>query len=453
MVEYSFPPGFLWGTATSSYQIEGAWNEDGKGPSIWDSFSHLPGRIKRNANGDLSIDHYHLWKQDFNLLSELGFKAYRFSTSWSRVFPTGSGQPNPKGVAFYDRLIDDLLKRGIDPWLCLYHWDLPQVLQDQGGWPSRSVAGNFADYAGFMAGKFGDRVQYWITHNEPGVTAGAGYLLGEHAPGIKDPSQAIKTIHHLLLSHGLAIQSINASAPHPVKVGIVLNLTPSYPASSSEKDKIAAIRFDTLHNRSFLDPLLIGKSPLEEMKLSKLLLGSSIQPGDLKLINQLDFLGINYYSRAVIKHDRKIPFLEFSQDHPQGNEYSGMWEIFPEGFFDLMKRVWDKYFLSPAGQSNNPEIFITENGISVPDGFDLDGRIRDERRIRYLRDHLIQLHKALQGGIPIKGYFVWSLMDNFEWTHGYDMPYGLVHVDYQSQKRTIKESGHWFSEVIRNNGL
>lgn len=453
MTRVTFPKGFVWGSASSSYQIEGAWNEDDKGPSIWDTFTHQPGRIRNDENGDIAIDHYHLWKQDVRLMADLGFKTYRFSTSWPRIFPQGTGNANPKGVAFYDRLIDELLNRKLEPWLCLYHWDLPQALQDKGGWANRSITSWFADYAAFMAQKFGDRVKYWITHNEPAVTAAGGYLLGEHAPGIKDPLSAIKTLHYLLLSHGMAYQGIHANASNGVKVGIVLNLSPAYPATGSKKDVEAARRFDLLNNRSFLEPLLLGTSPMTEVKLVKALLGSTIQPGDAALIKNLDFLGVNYYNRTVVKHDMKTPILEFSQVHPPGAEYSGMWEIYPEGMFELLTSIWKRYGSTASPENPFPELYLTENGVPVPDGLDFDGRIRDERRIRYLHDHLFQVQRAIQAGVPVMGYFVWTLMDNFEWAHGYDMRFGLVHVDFKTQKRTVKDSGQWFSRVMQDNAL
>jgi beta-glucosidase len=451
--DISFPKDFIWGTASSAYQIEGAWNEDGKGPSIWDSFTHTPGKIDNNENGDIAIDHYHRWKEDIRMMAELGLKTYRFSTSWTRIFPEGMGKVNLKGVDFYDRLIDELLRNKIEPYLCLYHWDLPQIMQDKGGWPTRKIAEYFADYAGFMSEKFSDRVRQWITHNEPFVTAGAGYFLGEHAPGIKEPISAIKAIHHLLLSHGLATQAIHSASKQPVKVGIVLNLSPIHPATSSKKDVEAARRFDMIQNRAFLDPLLLGTSPITEMKLINKLVGSIIKPGDLELINQLDFLGVNYYTRTVMKHDPKFPIFATSQIHPVGNEYSGMWEIYPEGLSELLINIWEKY--NPRMNSTHcmPELLVTENGIPVPDGVDFDGKIRDERRIRYLENHIHQVHKAIQRGVPVKGYFVWSFMDNFEWVLGYEKRFGLVFVDFKTQKRTIKESGYWFAKVIENNGF
>ncbi len=451
MTRISFPEGFVWGVATSAYQIEGAWNEDGRGLSIWDTLSHTPGKIRNGDTGDVAADHYHRWKEDFDLLSELGVQAYRFSVAWPRIFPQGTGTVNPKGLDFYDRLVDDLLRRQIEPYVCLYHWDLPQALQDKGGWPHRALVDAFVEYARVVVKRLGDRVRVWFTHNEPWVVAFVGYFLGEHAPGWKDLGAAVRSIHHLLLSHGLAAQVIRAEARLPVKIGITLNLNPVYPASDSPQDREAADRVDMMMNRIVLDPLLKGTSPLQESMLARLLTGKLIQAGDLETIRTLDILGVNYYSRTVIKHSGAIPLINVEQVHPPGNEYSGMWEIFPEGLYVLLKRIQEDY-LAPLGDSA-PALMIAENGVPVPDGVDFDGRVRDERRIRYIRNHLIQLHRALQDGVPVKGYFYWSLIDNFEWAWGYSQRFGLVYVDFKTQKRTIKDSGVWFSRVIRENGF
>jgi beta-glucosidase len=452
-MDYLFPDGFIWGTASSSYQIEGAGNEDGKGKSIWDTFSHTPGNIMNNENADISIDHYHLFKDDIQLMVEVGLKNYRFSTSWPRIFPESPNQFNSKGLDFYDRLIDELLSCDIEPYLCLYHWDLPLWMHIKGGWPNREIIDHFSDYATTMAKRLGDRVTYWITQNEPFVTAGAGYFIGEHAPGEKKPISAIRAVHHLLLSHGKAYQAIKSSISRPVNVGIVLNLSPVHPATNSRKDIKAAKTFYTIQNQAFLDPLLKGSSPLQKLKFLKPFVGDLIQTGDLEMINQLDFLGVNYYTRAVIAHDKSFPVFSFKQVHPKGNEYSGMWEIYPEGLSELLINLWKEYFESHDLTTKIPEIMVTENGIPVPDGIDFDGKIRDERRIRYLRDHIIQIHKVISKGIPIKGYFVWSFMDNFEWTYGYSQRFGIVYVDFQTQKRIIKDSGKWFSRLIQDNGI
>jgi beta-glucosidase len=380
------------------------------------------------------------------LMAELGVRHYRFSIGWSRVLPEGTGRVNQAGLDFYDRMVDELLKRGIRPYACLYHFDLPQVLQDKGGWPARETAYAFAEYAAIVAAKLSDRVHTFITHNEPLVTATAGYFTGEHAPGIKDSSATIRALHHLLLSHGLASESIRAAAKDPVKVGIVLNVNPVHPATDSKKDRDAAKRMDTIIVRSVLDPLLRGTSPLQEFAIGKMLTASLIKPGDLEKIKTCDLLGVNYYARSVVKNDPLVPIVAATPVSPQGNEYSGMWEIYPEGLYEIITRIWKDY---------EPEcdFMITENGVPVPDGLDIDGRVRDERRIRYLQNHIAQVHRAILDGVPIKGYFHWSFMDNFEWALGYSMRFGLVYVDFTTQKRTVKDSGRWFAKVIANNGF
>ncbi len=441
----TFPKNFIWGVATSAYQIEGAWNEDGRGLSIWDTFSHTPGKILNNENGDVAADHYHHWKEDIALMYELGIQAYRFSTAWPRILPEGTGRVNKKGLDFYDRLVDELLKRKIEPYVCLFHWDLPQPLQDKGGWPNRDTSAYFAEYARIVAERLGDRVHVWFTHNEPWVAAFIGHFLGNHAPGKKDIGAAIKSLHHILLSHGLAVDVIRAEVKNPVKTGITLNLNPVDPASNSKKDNEAAKRVDMFMNRIVLDPLLKGTSPIQESTIAKVLTGRVIQDGDLEKIRQLDILGINYYSRAVMKHSAKIPVVNVEQVQPEGNEYSGMWEIYPEGMYNILKQVWN--------YRPSCELMVTENGVPVPDGVDFDGHVRDERRIRYLRNHIAQVHRAIEDGIPVKGYFHWSLLDNFEWDLGYGQRFGLVYVDFKTQKRILKDSGRWFAKVIKKNAI
>jgi len=442
----TFPKDFIWGCATSAYQIEGAWKEDGKGPSIWDTFTHTPGKIADGSNGDVAVDHYHRYMEDVALMAGLGLKAYRFSVAWTRVLPTGTGAVNLPGLDFYDRLVDELLKNDIEPYACLFHYDLPQTLQAKGGWPNRETAYAFAEYARVVADRLSDRVRFWFTHNEPWVSAFAGYFSGDHAPGIKNPRAGFKAAHHLLLSHGLAAEALRAAARQPVKVGITLNLNPVYPASDSKKDRDAARRIDTILNRSMLDPLLKGTSPVAEIPAAKLVTAGLIKTGDLEKIRTLDILGVNYYTRTVVKNDPKFPVVAAEQVQPEGNEYSGMWEIYPQGMYELLMRIWQDY-------QPKCEIMVTENGIPVPDGLDFDGRVRDERRIRYLRNHIAQVRRAMDDGVPVKGYFHWSLMDNFEWIYGYGPRFGLIYVDYPGLKRTVKDSGRWFSEVIRRNGL
>jgi len=441
----TFPKGFKWGVAASAHQIEGAWNEDGKGPSIWDTFNHIPGKIANGDTGDVSIDHYHRYKEDLALMARLGIRNYRFSIAWTRILPTGTGTVNQKGLDFYDRLVDEMLKNGIEPYPCLFHYDLPQPLQDKGGWPERQTAYAFAEYAHVVSSLLSDRAFTFITHNEPWVTAIVGYFEGSHAPGIHDPVAAFKALHHVLLSHGLAAEALRASARKPIKVGIVLNLSPVYPATDTKKDQDAAKRMDTILNRAVLDPILKGTSPMQEFAIGKMLSSTLIKPGDLEKINTCDYLGANYYSRTVVKNDPKFPVVAASAVNPPDSEYSGMWEIYPEGMYDLLTRIWNDYHPTC-------DFLVTENGVPVPDGVDFDGRVRDERRIRYLQNHIYQVNRAIQAGVPIKGYFHWSFMDNYEWALGYAKRFGLVYVDFKTQQRIIKDSGTWYSQVIRNNG-
>lgn len=440
-----FPDDFIWGAATSAYQIEGACSEDGKGPSIWDTFCRKRGKIHNGETGDIAADHYHRWAQDVRIIAEMGLKAYRFSIAWTRVLPQGDGAVNPAGLDFYDRLVDALLEAGVEPFATLFHYDLPQALQDRGGWGKRETAEHFAEYARVVGERLGDRVTYWITHNEPFVTAVNGHLTGEHAPGKRNPFLIGPVIHNLLLSHGYAVDALRSACRRPARIGIALNLSPIYPATESDRDRRAAVRFDGVLNRMFLDPLLRGRYPEDMQRLFGWLF-PKVMPGDMEhMAAPLDFLGVNYYTRTIVRHDWRIPLLWGSQVQPKGNEYSEMWEIYPPGIYDLLARIWADYH--PA------EIIVTENGIPAPDRLDADGRVRDERRIRYLRDHIVQVHRAIKDGIPVHGYLVWSLLDNFEWQLGYQMRFGLAYVDYATQTRTIKDSGRWFEQVIRDNGL
>lgn len=443
-----FPDDFLWGVATSAYQIEGAVGEDGRGVSIWDTFCHLPGKIYKDHTGDVAADHYHRFADDAAIMAELGLNAYRFSVAWPRILPKGKGTVNPKGLDFYDRLVDALLEKGITPFPTLHHWDLPQTLQDEiGGWADRETAYHFAEFARIMAERLGDRVANWITHNEPFVLAILGHFIGEHAPGITDPGIAFKVAYNALLSHGLAVEALRAAANQPLTVGITLDYNPMHPATNSEEDRQAAARFDALRNRMLFEPVLLGQFPEEAISMLGPLL-PEIRDEDLKQMSvPIEFVGLNYYTRMVVKNDPAYPIIAASQiEQPEdGNEYSMMWEIYPPGIYEMIMRVWNDY--KPTS------IFMTENGICVPDDVDFDGRVRDYRRIRYLRDHIAQTHRAIQDGVPIMGYLVWTLMDNFEWEHGYRMRFGLVHVDFDTLERTIKESGRWFAQVIRDNGF
>ena len=430
MQDLKFPSSFQWGVATSSYQIEGAVNEGGRAPSIWDTFSHQPGKVDNNDTGDVACDHYHRWQSDLDLIKALGVDAYRFSIAWPRVQPLGSGAWNPAGLAFYDRLTDGLLERGITPHVTLYHWDLPQALQDNGGWTSRDTAKRFADYAQTMAERLGDRAVSFSTHNEPWVTAVLGNQTGLFAPGLKDPVIARRVAHHLLLSHGLSLQAIRAAGVKAA-LGIVLNQSPATPATSSAEDVALAAREYALLVRWFAEPLLLGRYPTAP----DLPVCEAIEPGDLETIAQpLDFLGINYYTRIWSSTSNPpVP-----APHAQGTSDMG-WENYPEGLTELLCGLKRDYPLPP--------VFITENGLANRDVV-VDGKVDDQPRIEYMRTHLSALKAAIDAGVDVRGFFYWSLMDNFEWSSGYAKRFGLVHVDYQTQVRTPKESAHWYRRFI-----
>ena len=441
-----FPENFIWGAATSAYQIEGAWNEDGKGLSIWDTFCQQPGKIYRSQHGQTAADHYHRFEADVRLMKEIGLKAYRFSISWTRILPKGTGPVNQKGLDFYSRLVDLLLENGIEPIATLFHYDLPQALQDLGGWPDRQVVAPFADYAGLISRHLSDRVTRWITHNEPQVTAFAGYFTGEHAPGIQDPIATARAIHHLLLSHGLAVQALHAESRRPLQVGIAVNLTPIHPATNSEADRAAAWRFDALQNRLILDPLYHGVYPEDIARQFDFVLSEVIKPGDMETISTpFEWLGINYYTRMVVCNEPGFPFVQAVPVMPSEGDFSQMWEIYPPGLFELIRRVYQDYHPS--------SLMVSENGVPVPDAPDFDDKVRDYRRIHYLHDHIAQVQCALSEDIPVDGYLVWSLLDNFEWALGYQMRFGLIYVDFDTQRRIIKESGRWYSRVIQQNSL
>ena len=438
MKPYKFPHDFLWGAATASYQIEGAWNEDGKGESIWDRFSHTPGKVTNGDTGDMACDHYHRYAEDIALMRRLGLKAYRFSTSWTRVLPRGSGRLEPRGLDFYDRLVDALCAANIEPFLTLYHWDLPQALQDEGGWTNRNTCHAFADYAALMVKRLGDRVKYWTTFNEPAVAAFDGNLSGQHAPGNQDSQTAYQVAHHLMVAHGLAAQAIRAINPS-LKVGIVLNEWMSDPASDSPAD-LAATESAWQHSETlFLDAIFKGHYPPAVYDL----VGGNmpkIQPGDMALIaQQLDYLGINYYSRNLVSADGNISPVP-------GSEYTEMgWEVCAPALRRLLNKLNNEYRLPP--------IYITENGASFADIVSPDGKVHDPRRLDYLKNHFLQTRLAMQDGVDVRGYFVWSLLDNFEWGHGFTKRFGIVRVDYETQKRIVKDSGEWYAEVIRTNQI
>ncbi|MEU2614577.1 GH1 family beta-glucosidase [Micromonospora sp. NPDC007271] len=457
--ELAFPPGFLWGAATAAYQIEGAPTEGGRTPSIWDTFSHTQGRTVAGHTGDVACDHYHRMSADVRLMADLGLKSYRFSVSWSRVQPGGAGGVNQEGMDFYQRLVDELLAHGVEPWLTLYHWDLPQPLEDAGGWPARDTAARFADYAQLVADALGDRVRYFTTLNEPWCSAFLGYGSGAHAPGRSDGVDAVRAGHHLMLGHGLAVQALRAARPQ-AQLGITVNLYPVTPATGSRGDVDAARRIDGLANRFFLDPVLRGAYPADlQADLRKVTDFGHVRDGDLTVISApLDMVGVNYYSRYVVAAPAEAAAAEAYWRAPscwpgsedvrfvtRGVPVTDMdWEIDAPGLLETLERVHREYTDLP--------LYVTENGSAFVDAV-IDGRVDDPDRLAYFDAHLRAAHAAISAGVPLKGYFAWSLMDNFEWAWGYTKRFGMVYVDYDSQARIPKSSARWYAEVIRRNGL
>ena len=447
-----FAGDFLWGTATSSYQIEGAPNLDGKGPSVWDTFSHKEGNIKNGDNGDNACDHYNLWQKDIKLLKELGVKAYRFSISWSRIFPKGTeSSPNLKGLDFYSRLIDNLLENDIKPFITLNHWDIPQHLEDMGGWPSRIMVDAFTKYAFYVSKKLGDRSKNWITHNEPWCISYLGYIQGQFPPAISnDWGKALSTAHHLLLSHGMSIQEIRNNAKDS-EIGITLNLSPASPASSSNYDKKACRFYDGQFNRLYLDPLYKKSYPKDvfDTLIEKKLINSSdinfIKPNDMDIITKkTDFLGVNFYSRAVIRNN-DIPEKENLPIEIELKEKTDFgWEIHPKSIYNLLIRLKNDYPIN--------KIYITENGCAYNNAPDENNIIDDSKRIQYHSTHIHEISNAINEGVPCKGYFAWSLMDNFEWCEGFSKRFGLIWVDFDTLERLPKKSYFWYQELIKNNG-
>lgn len=440
-----FPESFLWGAATSSYQIEGAVAEDGRSESIWDRFSHTPGSIAGNDTGDIACDHYHRWREDIAIMQQIGIRAYRLSIAWPRVIPDGNGMVNEAGLEFYDRLVDGLIAAGIEPWITLYHWDLPQVLQDVGGWTNRAVVDAFARFTDIVTRRLGDRVKHWITINEPWCASFLSYQIGIHAPGHRDWSEAVASSHNLLLAHGVATGVIRANVPD-AHVGIALNPTSVYPATDSKEDRDAAQRFDGYINRWFLDPLYGRGYPEDSLALYSSFL-PRIEKVDLETISApTDFLAINYYTPSFMKDDPGAePLRAVGIDLPELDHTAMGWMVEPQGLNDLIIRLHRDYHPGP--------IYITENGAAYDDPLPVDGVVNDPERIAYLDGHFRAMQSAIADGATLAGYFVWSLMDNFEWAEGYSKRFGIVHIDFETQVRTIKASGRWFGNVIRTNGL
>jgi beta-glucosidase len=452
-----FPSDFAWGTATASYQIEGAVTAGGRQPSIWDTFTHTPGAVHNGDNGDVADDHYHRYREDVGLLADLGVTHYRFSLAWPRLQPDGKGTINSAGLDFYSRLVDELLTHDIVPWVTLYHWDLPQALEDDGGWPVRDTAERFAAYAALTHDKLHDRIRHWTTLNEPWCSAFLGYAAGAHAPGRTEPAAALAAAHHLLLGHGLAVSAMREQ-DRDSQLGITVNLTPVDPATDDLADVDAARRVDAVSNRMFLDPLLRGRYP-DDLRADVAAVSDFgfVRPGDEAAIAApLDFLGVNYYFRAVVRanagalvrdpHARAwVGSTDVEPVHTGLPTTAMGWEIDPSGLYDVLTWVHRDYGPLP--------IYVTENGAAFDDTVDEDGTIPDHDRIAFLDSHFRAVLQAIDGGADVRGYFVWSLLDNLEWAYGYGKRFGLIHVDYATQTRTPKASARWFAEVTRRNGL
>ncbi|MDQ3784562.1 MAG: GH1 family beta-glucosidase [Actinomycetota bacterium] len=442
-----FPDGFLWGAATAAYQVEGAVVEDGRGTSIWDTFSHTPGKTWHGDTGDIADDQYHRLDDDLDLLAELGLRAYRFSVAWPRVQPEGSGPANQAGLDYYRRLVDGLNRRAITPCLTLYHWDLPQALQDAGGWPDRDIVGRFTDYAGIVYGALGDQVPMWLTLNEPWVSAWMGYGTGRHAPGIADEAQALAATHHLLLAHGSAIEAMRSIGSDAAKLGITLNLTPARAASDDPADAGAAARVDGNANRLFLDPIFTGRYPQDMIEHYRPVSDFSfVHDGDLDTIStEIDWLGVNYYFGSRVEADPSDPDRGFVVLPPEGDTTAMGWSIEPAAMTALLERLDSEYTKLP--------IYITENGAAFYDYVDPEGGVDDWERVEFLDAHFRAAHAAIEHGVDLRGYFVWSFLDNFEWSLGYSKRFGLVFVDYGTQTRTPKQSARWYADVVKRNAV
>jgi beta-glucosidase len=461
--ELVFPPTFVWGAATAAYQIEGAAAEDGRTPSMWDVFAHTPGKVANGDTGDVAADHYHRYRDDVALMADLGIAAYRFSVSWPRVIPRGVGATNPKGLDFYSRLVDELLGAGISPTLTLCHWDLPAELDDAGGWLNRDTAYRFAEYAAVAAAELGDRVPTWTTLNEPWCSAFLGYGVGEHAPGHRDAAEALTAAHHLLLAHGLAAKQLRTALPTGAAISITLNPGLPRPIADTPQDHAAAAKVYGLQTRMWTDPLFLGRYPADVQEFTSAVTDwSFVKDGDLDTIaTPIDMLGVNFYNPGLVGHqDGSAP----ANARGDGRENSPMWPgcgdvrfvdipgehtamgwpVDETGLHELLLRLHRDYGVP---------LVITENGAAYDDFVSADGEIHDAQRVSYLRRHLGAVHQAIADGVDLRGYYVWSLMDNFEWAWGYDKRFGVVRVDFKTQERTVKDSGYFYRDVVQSNSL
>lgn len=445
MSAVTFPDDFMWGAATAAYQIEGAVDEDGRGPSIWDTFSRRPSAVLRGDTGDIACDHYHRWEEDLDLLADLGVDSYRFSVAWPRVMPSADGVVNTRGLNFYDRLVDGLLTRGIAPMVTLYHWDLPQAMQDLGGWAERDVTHHFVDYVRAVRGRLGDRVAHWLTLNEPYCSAFVGHIEGRHAPGIQDEPTAVAVLHHLLLAHGQAVNALRADGVTG-QVGITCNLTSPHPATDSAEDVAATKRLDLYENRMFLDPLFRGAYPEDAPEYYRGVTDFSfVHDGDLDVISTpIDFFGINYYERHFVRADPADPVRGW-QRVPDPHPTAVGIGVHPDGLREILLRVTNEYTKLP--------LIVTETGIALHDYVDPNGEIKDDERIDFFDGHIRATHGAMADGANVVGFFPWSLMDNYEWAWGYGYRFGMTYVDYGTQCRIPKASYRWFKDVIARNGL
>lgn len=446
-VRYSFPDDFIWGVATASYQIEGAWNVDGRGESIWDRFSHTPGKTKNGDTGDQACDHYHRWREDIELMTALNVGAYRFSVAWPRIYPQGRGAINHAGLDFYDRLVDGLLEAKIAPFVTLYHWDLPQALEDRGGWVSRDTVDAYVEYARTMFERLGDRVDNWITFNEPFCTAYLGYGLGVHAPGRCDYKAAVQVTHHLNVAHGLAVQACREIIPE-ARIGTTLNVSLHQPADTSEAAAAAADLFNDAYTYWFLDPLFLGRYPdsiLRRLEAKNWMFKA--QPDDFQIMQaQMDFLGVNYYNHAYITPTGADPLTGtgvLTVPHLPMTDMD--WIVVPEGLFEILETIRGRYRSIP--------IYITENGCADSAPPDDKQFVRDDFRTLYLREHLIRLNLAMKNNVDVRGYFQWTLYDNFEWSEGYTKRFGIVRTVPGTLDRVVKKSGLWYSTVMRDGGV
>jgi len=448
MARVRFPESFHWGTATASYQIEGAWAEDGKGESIWDRFAHTPGRIQNGDTGDVACDHYHRYRDDVELMRGLNLTSYRFSIAWPRIQPTGRGAANPKGLEFYERLVDSLLGAGIRPLPTLYHWDLPQALEDAGGWPERDTAMRFADYAETVARAFGDRVSHWLIFNEPAIFTTMGYLAGIHAPGRREREAYLRATHSVNLAQGEAFRAMR-SVLSDAAIGTAFSMSHCEPATDSAADLAACERFHRLINTWHLEPALHGRYP-DAYRGEPPLETMGVEPGDMERVRApLDFIGINLYFRTIVAENPDDPGLGARAVGPVGGREGPRtdfgWEVWPDALYQMVMRVTRDY--------EGPPIEITENGCAYDDGLDAHGRVNDTRRIDYYRGYLSALARAIEEGADVRGYHAWSLLDNFEWSEGYAKRFGLVHVDFSTGRRTPKESGRWYGRVAAEGGF